>query len=368
MKKNTAILIAICLFSSIACSAQKHNYKFEVIEVHDGPVLKKGDPGTEDNKYGFEGGTVFKYKGEYQLFTAERFDDPILVKMRLAHWKSKDGLTWHRVSTLFESSGEFTGKDKAASFWSPMPFFNPEENRYNLLYVHYRAKPKDLTGWYLNYEGRIMRAVSQKKGKGGFGGPYKNVGYILEPDENDGPWVGLQGNDSFFAYQVGDTWYGFYGSAQTQTVKHPTMPIDTNYPKWTLTLAKADKLSGPWKKLTEQGPVEFHERFAENPVITKLKNGLYVAMVDGGGKHFGYSISEDGMNWSEAEFIKLQNYTKKWWVNMRTPLGLIPEKDGTYTVFFTAKLEKHDPNKSETGFAEVGKVKLKLIKNKLNDR
>jgi len=42
--------------------------------------------------------------------------------MRLAHWKSKDGIKWVRVSTLFESSGDFTGKDKNASIWSPIPF------------------------------------------------------------------------------------------------------------------------------------------------------------------------------------------------------------------------------------------------------
>jgi hypothetical protein len=229
--------------------------------------------------------------------------------------------------------------------------------------VHYRSKPNDSTGWYLNYEGRIMRAVSDKRGKGGFGGPYKNVDYILEPDENDGFWIGLQGNDSFFAYQVRKKWYGFYGSAQTQSEKHPTMPIDKNNPKWNLTLAKADKLAGPWEKLTAQGPVEFHGNFAENPVITKLKNGLYVAMVDGGWKHFGYSISEDGMNWSKAQFVDLQNFTNKWWSAMRTPLGLIPEKDGTFTVFFTAYTNKSDTNTPEGGFAEIGKASFRLIEN-----
>ena len=221
--------------------------------------------------------------------------------------------------------------------------------------MHYRSKPNDSTGWYLNYEGRIMRAVSEKKGKAGFGGPYKNVGYILEPDENDGSWVGLQGTDSFFAYQVGKTWYGCYGSAQTQTEKNKAFPIDKNHPKWNLTLAKADKLAGPWEKLSKQGPVKFHRNFAENPVITKLDNGLYVAVVDGGGKGWGYSISEDGMKWDEARFIKTEDFTEKWWTTMRTPLGLIAEKDGTFTLFFTAY--------TESGFAEIGKISLRLIEN-----
>jgi hypothetical protein len=65
--------------------AQNSNLRLEIIEVYEFPVIKEGDPGTEDNKYGFEGGRVIKYKGNYHLFTAERFGDPQLVKMRLAH-------------------------------------------------------------------------------------------------------------------------------------------------------------------------------------------------------------------------------------------------------------------------------------------
>lgn len=84
-------------------------------------VLQEGDPGTENNKYGFEGGRVFKFKNEYHWFTSETIDDPKWVKMKLAHWKSKDGLKWECVSTLYESSGEFTGTDPRAALWSPMP-------------------------------------------------------------------------------------------------------------------------------------------------------------------------------------------------------------------------------------------------------
>lgn len=345
---NIYILKLIILFS---LNNQKHTLK--VVEVHEGPIIKKGDLGTEGNKYGFEGGRAFKYKGEYHIFTSERFDDPDLVKMHLAHWKSMDGLKWSRVSTLFESSGDFSGRDKNASIWSPIPIYNQEEDRYNLFYVHYKSKPNDSTGWYINFEGRIMRAVSEIKGKGGFGGPYNNLNYILEPDKNDGPWVGLQGNTSFFPYQVGGMWYGLYGSAQTQTEKHPFLPIDHNSAKWNLTLAKAEKLAGPWKKLTKNGPVKFHKNFAENPIITKTDSGLYLAMIDGGIKKFGYSISADGLNWSKAKFIRLENHTEKWWTKMRTPLGLIHEGNNIFTVFFTAYTNKQ-------GFSEIGMLKLRL--------
>jgi hypothetical protein len=49
------------------------------------------------------------------MFVAERFGDPFIVKMRLSHWKSQDGLNWEKNSTLFESSGNFTGEDKFSS-------------------------------------------------------------------------------------------------------------------------------------------------------------------------------------------------------------------------------------------------------------
>jgi hypothetical protein len=242
-----------------------------------------------------------------------------------------------------------------------MPYFNADEDRWNIFFVTYRAKPNDSTGWYLNYEGRIVRAVSEIQGYDGLSGPYKKAGIVLEPGPDDGPWEGLQGTDSFYAYQVNDKWFAFYGSAQTQKTG-----MNKNYPKWTVALACAPKLAGPWKKLIERGPVRFHERFAENPVITKLESpNIYVAMLDGGSQ-IGYSFSEDGLNWQQARFLPLEKHIKgKWWTNMRTPLGLIPEDDGSFTVFFTAYTEGNQINEhgeiiNYGGFAGLGMVKLKL--------
>jgi hypothetical protein len=341
-----AIIVLILICHSVWTFTQDSKLTLKVVEVHDGPVIEKGDPGTEDNKYGFEGGTVIKYKGEYHLFTAERFEDPELVKMRLGYWKSPNGTNWERISTIFESSGNFTGKDEFASFWAPMPYFNEDENRWNIFYVAYRSKPNDSTGWYLNYDGRIVRAYSETLGYDGLKGPYKNAGVVLKPGPGDGEWEGLQGTDSFYAFQIDGKWYAFYGSAQTQT------DLNNKYPKWTTSLARAPKLAGPWEKWTEKGYIEFHERFAENPIITKLECGKYAAMLDGGGGGFGYSFSEDGINWERARYIHLENHTDKWWTAMRTPLCLIPENDGTFTVFFTAY--------TQSGFAELGKVSFKI--------
>ena len=48
-----------------------------IIEQREEPVIAKGMPGTENNKYGFEGGCVLKLDGVYHLFTSEMVADPM---------------------------------------------------------------------------------------------------------------------------------------------------------------------------------------------------------------------------------------------------------------------------------------------------
>ena len=60
--------------------------------------------------------------------------------------------------------------------------------------------------------GQIWRAVSLAPGQSGIGGPYRDMGIILQPDAASQPWEGQQGTDSFYAWPAGGKWYGFYGS------------------------------------------------------------------------------------------------------------------------------------------------------------
>jgi hypothetical protein len=312
-------------------------------------VIDRGDPGTEDIKYGFEGGRAIKLDGIYHLITAERFGDPIIVKMRIGHWSSADGENWKRVSTLYESSGNFTGSDPRAALWGPMPIYVQEEDLWYLVYVAYRAKPSDPTGWYENHEGKIWLARSTVPGRTGIGGPYHDLGVILQPGPDSGPWEGLQGTDSFFPYKVGDVWYGFFGSAQTQANPNP------DYPKWCVGLAKSETIRGPWTRMNDRNPIKLDPGFAENPVISKLPDGRFIAMLDGGMDRQGpgYSVSENGLDWSRATFLDLSAIGEKWWTTMRTPLGLINEDDGTFTIFHTAYTD-------DGAFAKIGVVKLQL--------
>jgi hypothetical protein len=325
--------------------------RHRVISVDARPVIDSETPGAEDNLYGFEGGRTVLHEGAVNLFTAERFADPMIVKMRLGHWRLAPGGRWERVSTLFESSGEFTGADPRAALWGPMPIFDEAENRWTLFYVAYRAKPNTADAWYENHDGRIWRAVSIIPGRGGLEGPYGDIGVILEPDAESQPWEGLQGVDSFHAHRAADgRWIGFYGSAQTQLV-----PCRF----WGVGLAEAPALAGPWRRVPTGNPVKMDDVFAENPVVDRVGD-LWVAMVDGGPTRgcFGYAVSRDGISWSRASWIDLRGaLPEPWWRTMRTPLGLVPEADGSHSVYFTALRGLPEKGKD---YGAVGRARIAL--------
>ncbi len=335
--------------------------ELEIVDWHEGPVLGEGDPGTEDIRHGFEGGRVIRQDGWYHLFTSEQSGDPKWVKMRLAHWKSKDGLEWQRVSTLFESSGDYTGKDTRAALWSPMPVYNDEDSTWYLTYVAYRCKPDTKESFLNNHDGRIWQARSMVKGKDGIGGPYEDIAVIQEPGPLADEWEGLQGSDSFFPYKVGNKWLAFTGSAKTEK-----LPMEF----WGNGLALAPALTGPWIRLSERSPIDFGTNFSENPIVTRLDDGTLVAVMDSHGTGFGYSVSADGLNWSEIKYVAVTDKLEKWWAEFRTPLGLIQESDGLFTLFFTVMKKGTDYWDHigeegyilDTGFDSVGMLKVRLRK------
>gem|GEM_PF-316444 len=354
------------IFINLPRQHQKHviprslpEAELEITDWHAGPVLGKGDPGTEDIKHGFEGGRVIKHQGWYHLFTSEQAGDPKWVKMRLSHWKSKDGDDWERVSTLYESSGDFTGEDPRASLWSPMPVFNEEDSTWYMTYVAYRCRPNTREQFLNNYEGRIWQARSVVRGEEGLGGPYEDLGVIMEPGPLADPWEGLQGSDSFFPFRAGSKWLAFTGSAQTGNIFDGF---------WGNGLALAPALTGPWIRLSRRSPVDFGTVFSENPIVTELSDGTFIAVMDSPGSGFGYSLSVDGLNWSRMKMVKVTDRMEPWWSEFRTPLGLIPEEDGTFTLFFTV-IKEHtdywehmgeDGYVMDTGFDSMGRLRLSV--------
>jgi hypothetical protein len=330
--------------------------ELSVTKSFQNPVLTIHSEGAQGNKYGFEGGRVLKIKGTYHLFTSEMVGDPHWVKMRLGHWISQDRLHWKRVATLEESSGDFTGKDQRAALWSPLPVFDSKTDHWNLFYVAYQAAPDTSQQWLTNHEGRIWRAVSQTPDEDGIGGPYKDAGIILQRGKDSDSWEGLQGTDSFFPYRVGDNWYTFYGSAHTEK-----LPISL----WQVGLAKSHDLAGPWQRCTELNPSKVEKRFIENPIVTQLDDGTFVAVYDSDAPNaIGYTFSRDGVQWSPGQQLIVQEGAGVWASEVRTPLGLIPEGKDSFTLFYTANEKvsgaEPDGNGINTTPGSMGMVEVQL--------
>jgi hypothetical protein len=323
------------------------------------PVLTIRSSGAEGNKYGFEGGRVIKQDGRYHLFTSEMVGDPHWVRMRLAYWSSPDGRKWTRIATIRESSGDFTGRDQRAALWSPMPVFDHQENRWNLFYVAYQAAPDTPKQWLTNHEGRIWRAISEKPGRSGIGGPYKDVDIVLQRGSDSDSWEGLQGTDSFFPYKVGSSWYALYGSARTDS-----LPIE----RWQVGLAKAPVLGGPWNRCSGLNPLRIEPRFIENPIVSHLANGNYIAIYDSHKPNsIGYTISKDGIHWSSGLQLSVQTGRGIWATEVRTPLGLTYEGDGQFTLFYSANEKIAGSQADANGIVltpgAIGMVKVRLESN-----
>jgi hypothetical protein len=347
------IVLVLLSFGVPACA---EGPELVVRKQFDHPVLTIHSSGAQGNKYGFEGGRVLKIHGMYHLFTSEMVGDPHWVKMRLAHWVSRDRMHWDRRLTLMESSGDFTGKDQRAAFWSPIPIYDPKEGQWNLFYIAYQALPDTPREWLTNHEGRIWRAVSKTPGFSGVDGPYQDVGIILQRGRESDTWEGLQGTDSFFPYQVGDKWYAFYGSAHTET-----LPISL----WQVGLASAPDLAGSWARCTDVNPLRVEPRFIENPIVTRLADGTYVAVYDTDAPNaVGYTFSTDGTHWSPGQHLVVQKDGGVWATEVRTPLGLVEEGPDSFTLFYTAN-EKvpgaaTDPNGIVLTPGSMGLVEVQL--------
>jgi hypothetical protein len=270
---------------------------------------------------------VVKVDGTYHLFTSEMVDDPMWVKMRLGHWTSPDRVTWTRADTVRESSGEYEGQDPRASLWSPLPIWDDVEDRWNLFYVAYRSRPGDGRQFLNNYDGHIWRAVSETPGREGIVGPWEDVGVVMEPGEDSLEWEGLQGTDSFFAWRAGERWRAFYGSARSEV-----LPIE----HWLVGPAEAPALAGPWQRVGEENPSPIETRFIENPIVTPAPGGGWLVVYDSEGEGaIGWSYSKDGVHWEPGRRLVIQPEAGQWARDVRTPMGLVPEGDDRFTLFYT---------------------------------
>lgn len=333
--------LAACLGSVMAAESKPDDAKrsLKLLSEHQGPVIGPEHPDViaSKNQSGFETGQLIKHDGVYHMFVNEMFGRPHR-QLRCSHWSSPDAVNWKRQSTLVDSIPGRSHANLRSEVWLTGVEFNKAEGFWNIFYVAYRSGDGN-KGEHpgADYEGRIWRARSTLKGPDGIAGPYKDVEIVLQPDENTQDWEGEQAVDSFNPYKVGDKWYAFYGGHY-----HKERPEGW---RWPVGLAVADKLSGPWKRMPEGfNPVPIVETFAENPVVSKLPDGRYLAVFDSlGPREIGYSLSQDGVTWPLETRFTVQTGDNQWAGDgdhhMRTPLCAIREDDGTFTVIYTARMK-----------------------------
>lgn len=339
-KSVSFIVLALTVFSSLLAVAEDcgplpkppvrtPDVEITLVRTFTHPVLDIRSRGAQGILGGFEGGSVVRANNLLHLFTTEMLptwnSGLAFDRTRLADWASKDGIHWHRVGTIFNSTGDRTGKDPRAALWAPMPIYDRANGVWDLFYVAYRSKPNEPPAWYDNYDGELVRAVSQVKGPSGIDGPYRDADVIMRPGPASDKWEGLQGDDSVFPYRADGRWFTFYGSANTG--KGPG--------GWRVGLASAPELSGPWERCSSLNPSPLGQ-FIENPIVRKI-DGEYVAVYDDLNPRqehsIGYVASLDGVHWGPAKQLVLFSQSE---THPRTPLGLVPNADGTFDLYVTA--------------------------------
>lgn len=336
----------------------------QLVELSPHPVVGKSHA-IEDHgvAFGFEGGTAHKVGDSYYIFTTENLGEPKTALSRLALWTSQDGLEFRRHSTVRDFSGDWREPETYSNPWSPMVVFDTERNRWSLFYVHYRRKPGSVQPY--NMTGRMARLDSATPGRSGITGPWEDGGFVDLPDDPD-PWEGSCKVVSFFPYRVDDRWLAFYGSNSAREFIDPdTLPQEKNVERilFCVGLAESDQLTGRYERRTELNPVLMDPEFVENPVVCDLPDGSKLCLYDGGNDHgISHALSRDGLHWEKERVLELPD-APSWLKAVRTPLGLIAEEDGTYTIFFTA-FDGENPDRVEPlwhdGFGQLGRVSVRL--------
>jgi hypothetical protein len=322
----------------------------KLISAHRGPVIdaQNADVISSGNHSGFETGQVIKIGETYHMFINEMFQRPHR-DMRIAYWTSPDAIHWKRQSTIVNSIPGRTATNPRSEVWVTGVEYNHDEDAWNIFYVAYRAGDStkgEIAG--NDYAGRIWRAKSVINGTKGIAGPYADMGIVMEPDQDSQKWEGQQAVACFNPYKVGNTWLAMY-DGHNHTPRGP----------WPTGIAFAHKLEGPWTRMPEGfNPIGVAKEFMENEVVSRLKDHRYLMVFDSfGDQEIGYSISDDGIHWSDEKRIKVQVKGDLWAEkgdhSTRTPLCAIQEADGTFTVIYTAMTMRNNKK-----FFAVGQCKL----------
>ena len=292
-------------------------------------IINASTPGTADNVFGFEDGSVRIVNGTFHMLVSEEYAAPKWVGMRLAHWVSESPLGnvgWTRVGTLILDGKEMIStencsdaRDHTAALWSPVAFFDDVAGSWFLTYVGY-----DCPG---NVDGVVQLARSAS---GEIGGPYSSVGTLLARNRSAQPWEGAQGDDSFFAYHPpgssgrGGELLALYGSSDASSY-------------WSVGLASAASgtVAGPWMRAPSGNPLPVNGQRMENPIVLEVPappSATPAAAAAGAGSptlllavfdQIGEEGEGFGLTWSldgKGERSRVRRRGRNW----RSPPSLVP--------------------------------------------
>lgn len=326
------------LFPTAAlASSEPFPETLELLEEYEGRVLGPEEAALVGVQSGFETGQVVEIDGVIYLFVNEMFGRHH-HDMRISLWSSEDGEQFERLATIKESIPGRSQRNFKTEVWVTGVMYDEPSERWNLFYVAYQAGKSPAGELHADYNGRIFRAVSQQTGRAGIAGPYLDVDVVLRPDDNPQDWEGQQSVACFHPYEAGGRWYAFFCG-------HWHDPFRK---QWPAGLAVAPDLFGPWRRAYGLNPSPISDYFIENPIVSRLENGKYLAVfdtafadgdgdeVERNGDSIGYSVSEDGIHWPKMKTLNVQR-DDPWSREMRTPLGLIENDDGSFLLYYTAR-------------------------------
>jgi hypothetical protein len=88
--------------------------------------------------------------------------------------------------------------------------------------------------------------------------------------------------------------------------------------------------------VAQDNPAPLETRFIENPIVTEAPGGGFLVVYDSEGPDvIGWAYSADGVRWGAGGRLAIQPKPGEWAKDVRTPLGLVPEGDGRFTLLYT---------------------------------
>jgi len=299
------------------------------------PVLSPSLPGLWTNlSGGFENGVVVKTGGMYHMITtgwsAGTYSHDIIVQ-----FSSPDRHNW-------TFGGQVAGCHWENGQWynpvaQPALHFNNQSDHWELFHI-WCIEPK--VSWSPNCT--CVRSVSTVPGRSGITGPWVEAGIVLSP-KGAQPWQDGTLDSISNPFAVGGLYYVFIGSGGACG--------------WCVGLAYSSNMSGPFERVANSsatplinGTLTASSRgYNENPLVLRLPSGVYVAVFDflkpevtvHHDDVFGFSYSSNGVDWPAENGVAMSllpphNSTAPLWATRaRTPLSLIDEGDGSYTMFYT---------------------------------